>query len=144
MSSKERTTYTNATPTTMSARALLRRIKLTKYETYAYLALIKYGPLNCKSLTRITGIPNGKIYTIMKTLVDEGWAQVSTQIRPKRYYPVDPETAIMNRIETLREGLNRLETSAKLISHQLKTTSTRVLNQYPLKFHSTRNNRILV
>ncbi|UCH02199.1 MAG: TrmB family transcriptional regulator [Candidatus Bathyarchaeota archaeon] len=144
MSSKERITYTNSTPTTISARALLRRIKLTKYEAYAYLALIKYGPLNCKSLTRITGIPNGKIYTVMKTLVDEGWAQVSTQIRPKRFYPVDPEIAIMNRIETLREGLNRLETSAKLISHQLKTTSTRVSYHNQSQFRSIRNNKILV
>ena len=100
--------------------SLLRSLGLTKYETLAYLSLIKNGPQNRKSLTSLTEIPSGKIYTVVKNLTGEGWIRVSMNERPMILYAVDPEVTIKKRIIELREKLNLLETNSSRVLAVLK------------------------
>ena len=102
--------------------SLLRRLGLTCYEAVAYLALVKYGPQDCRSLSRLAGIPNGKIYLTTKNLVEKGWIQVSEFGRPKKLCAVDPENIIKKRLTELKEELNHLETNSIYVSMMLKNS----------------------
>ncbi len=100
---------------------VLSELGLTNYETRAYLTLLKEGPQTCKMLTRITGIPTGKIYSVMNSLLAEGWVTTPARQRPKTYYATNPETAIKKRLIDFKEELNNLESSASNISPLLKS-----------------------
>ena len=88
---------------------ILRRLGLNSYESVAYLALIKYGPQDCRSLSRLAGIPNGKIYFTTKSLVKKGCIQVSEFSNSKKFSTVNPEIIIKKRVAELKEELNNLE-----------------------------------
>jgi len=109
-----------------SVISLLRNLGLTKYEMLVYLTLLKDGPRNYKALTRLTGIPTGKIYTVVKALAKKGWVITSYDKRPKNFYAVDPEIAINKRIAELKDKLNLLERNAKVILYTLKPIFDRI------------------
>lgn len=104
-----------------TAILLLRSLGLTKYEALAYWNLIKNGPQNCRALSRFTTIPGGRIYSVMNDLVNEGWAIVTVNERPKIYYAVDPNKIIQKRLIQMRKEFDTLEIQANRISAILHT-----------------------
>jgi sugar-specific transcriptional regulator TrmB len=95
---------------------LLRSLALTKYEARAYWSLIKNGPQNCRSLSRSTDIPSGRIYSVMNSLGKEEWVKVSVNERPKIYYAVDPEIIIQKRLIEMKKEFHMLEIQANRVS----------------------------
>jgi sugar-specific transcriptional regulator TrmB len=95
-------------------------LRLGKYETEAYLTLIKHGPQNYKGLDELCSVPYGKIYYTLKTLDNKGWVKTVNR-RPKIFYAVDPEIPLTNELNRIRNMVNELEESFQRIAPQLKT-----------------------
>ena len=79
--------------TTMSVseatREILRKMGLNAYETDAYLALLEGGHLTAMKTSSEAKVPYSKIYEVLNSLKQKGWAK-STETRPSKYYPVPP------------------------------------------------------
>ena len=79
----------------MDDEKLLRDAGLNKYESSAYLSLLKGGVVEAGELSRNSKIPMGKIYEVLKTLEDLGFIEVQMS-RPKRYRAIEPKIAFDN------------------------------------------------
>jgi sugar-specific transcriptional regulator TrmB len=69
----------------------MSRFGFTKYESQAYAALLKLGPVTGYELGKGSGVPLSKSYVTLQRLVDKG-AAIVEQTDPPRYAPVAPET----------------------------------------------------
>ena len=98
----------------------LRNFKLGKYETEAYLTLLKHGPQDYKGLTESSGVPYGKIYYTLNVLAKKGWVGNLDQ-RPRIFYAVDPEKPLKNHLGRIKKQVNNLEESFHRMIPQLKT-----------------------
>lgn len=114
----------NATLDTLEyaeANHVLKSLGLTRYETLVYLSLLKDGPQDNTSLTRLTGIPSGKIYAVTKNLAGKGWIKIAIDERPKIVYPLNPEIAMAKRIAELEDKLDLLSEDSNKALSKLKT-----------------------
>jgi sugar-specific transcriptional regulator TrmB len=94
----------------------LSEIGLSKYEAKVYLTLISEGISAAKDISNITGIPYGKVYEIMNTLSQKGFAMVLPS-KPMKYMAVSPHQAIT---ATNKEVKNRFEKIESTIISQLE------------------------
>jgi len=75
------------------AKAVLREIGLTSYETRAYLVLLEKGVMTASKISEQGGVPYSKIYETLNSLVRKGWVRAEGG-RPRRYYPKSPSEAL--------------------------------------------------
>lgn len=66
----------------------LRKLGLNRYESKAYLALVSSGISTAGKLAEKSGIPRAKIYEVLRSLENQGFA-VSTTSRPTKFKPVE-------------------------------------------------------
>jgi len=71
----------------------LRALGLSQSEAELYLASLTNGGGDAKSLSQLSGVPYGKVYSALKKLVEKGWL-IETEGYPKRYTPRSPREAI--------------------------------------------------
>ncbi|MCS7142903.1 MAG: hypothetical protein NZ920_03795 [Aigarchaeota archaeon] len=71
----------------------LRLMNLTDYEARTYLALLTRGEATAKELSEVGGVPQSRVYGIIRSLCNKGWA-VEAGGRPARYKPTHPAIAI--------------------------------------------------
>ena len=64
-------------------------LNLSKYETKAYLALLKHGPQDHKGLMKLSD-DNGRIKSTLKSLIKKGWIKI-IGINPRIFCAVYPE-----------------------------------------------------
>ncbi len=94
----------------------LRRFGLTDYAARAYLALVQYGVLTAAEVSRLSGVPTSKIYSILTNLHARNWISVD-RARPQRYQALSPKDAI----ESARLGIdNSLKTLEESLVAQLQ------------------------
>jgi len=98
---------------------LLHDLGLCKYERKAYLTLLKHGPQNYKSLSDLSDVPYGKIYSVMERLAEKGWTKSLNQ-RPKIFYATDPEEHMYNRLLEMKKEMASLENTIQRVSAKLK------------------------
>lgn len=91
----------------------LREMGLSEYEAQAYAGLLRQGTSTAKETAAEADVPQSRVYDILDTLETKGFVSVQPG-RPKKFGPVDPETAIdqytgfkrreqMNTLETVRD-----------------------------------------
>lgn len=80
----------------------LQKLGLTKYESLAYLSLIKIGPSKATDITRESGIPHTRVYDVLSSLHRKGFVDVING-SPRLYRPVNPEVVL----ERLKEEFTR-------------------------------------
>jgi len=88
------------------ARAVLREIGLTEYESRAYLSLLQTGGTTASQVSENTEVPYSKIYEVLNLLEKKGWIETRSG-RPKLYYPKSPVEALEAarlRLEDRMEG----------------------------------------
>ena len=110
-------------------RNFLRSLKLCKYETEAYLTLLKYGPQDYKGLTELSGVPYGKIYCTLNVLAIKEWVGNLDQ-RPRIFYALDPEKPLKNHLVRMKKQVNDFEESFQRIIPQLKALYNQPINGF--------------
>ncbi len=80
-------------PVSEKAKAALREIGLTEYESRAYLHLLRIGVTTASQISQNTDIPYSKIYETLNSLEKKSWIETSTD-RPKHYFPKPPAEAL--------------------------------------------------
>ena len=98
----------------------LHTLKLTKYETEVYLAILKHGPQNYKEITKRSGVPYGKIYYTLKTLSKKGWIK-SLNTRPRIFHAADPREPLKNHLVQIKEQIHDLEELFQRMIPQFQT-----------------------
>lgn len=96
----------------------LTDLGLTDYESRAYEALLHQSPLNASEISKITGIPPGKVYSVLETLVREGFCLMIPGKR-KRFSAVCPKAAVGGLIEARRNSQSEWEQQVILAAEEL-------------------------
>ncbi len=86
----------------------LRELGLTDYEIKCYLTLIRYGSLNGLKLSRLSNIPQGKVYHIANRLNEKGFVSL-IDASPKLFKAVNPSICIPHIISNEKERLEEIE-----------------------------------
>lgn len=71
----------------------LKDLGLTEYETRAYVSLVKSGTSTARDLSKISDVPQSRIYDILSKLENRGWIE-SQSGRPARYRAKSPSEAL--------------------------------------------------
>ncbi|HLE05955.1 MAG TPA: helix-turn-helix domain-containing protein, partial [Candidatus Nanoarchaeia archaeon] len=83
---------------------LLRKLGLNKYESDAYVALVKLGSASAFNISKASSVPFGRIYDSLNVLEIKGLVEV-VPTKPKKYKAVDPTSALNTLVD---EGFNEL------------------------------------
>ena len=86
----------------------LSELGLNKYEARAYLALITEGASTAKNVSDITGIPYGKVYEVIDSLVIKGFV-MTLPTKPMRCKALSPADAIDSAKKNLHKKLRTVE-----------------------------------
>lgn len=103
----------------------LRELGLSSYEERSYRALLALGSATASDVVEKSGVPTGRIYDSLGGLESRGLVRVHTIEKPKRYVPVEPETAVSRLIESRKSELsaeiNRLEANQSTLVDSLSS-----------------------
>jgi len=86
----------------------LQRLGLTRYEAQAYLALITRNIDTARQLSRDSGIPRTKIYSVLEGLSSKGWVRILSGW-PLLFRPVDPTRVIADKRREYESFLGHME-----------------------------------
>jgi len=93
------------TPISEETKRVLHELRLTEYETRAYLSLIEEGVMTASEISEHGNIPYSKIYETLNSLEKKGWIETERG-RPSRYYAKSPseslEAAKLQQQETVK------------------------------------------
>ncbi len=78
----------------------LQKLGLTKYESLAYITLLKLGPSKATDITKESGIPHTRVYDVLSSLHRKGFVDIMHGT-PRLYKPVNPEVVL----EKIKEDL---------------------------------------
>jgi len=84
----------------------LQQIGLNAYEARSYLVLVGHPRFKALELAARARVPRQKIYEVLDSLVDKGFAQV-VQEKTKLFYAVEPGLAIPAFLERQRESMEK-------------------------------------
>src|SRR5687767_6106747 len=96
----------------------LTRLGLTSYEAKAYLALIRRDSSTGAQASRLAGVPRQRIYDVLKSLVEKGFASARPGAVVK-YAAVAPELAVDALVAGRRRELDETERDAKQLIDRL-------------------------
>ncbi|AEK73138.1 putative transcription regulator [Thermococcus sp. 4557] len=86
----------------------LQKLGLTKYESLAYITLLKLGPSKATDITKESGIPHTRVYDVLSSLHRKGFVDVM-QGSPRLYKPVNPEVVLEKIKEDFIEDVENLK-----------------------------------
>ncbi|NJE42948.1 HTH-type sugar sensing transcriptional regulator TrmBL1 [Thermococcus sp. GR6] len=86
----------------------LQKLGLTKYESLAYITLLKLGPSKATDITRESGIPHTRVYDVLSSLHRKGFVDVMHGA-PRLYKPVNPEVVLEKIKEEFIEDMENLK-----------------------------------
>ncbi|NJE11113.1 HTH-type sugar sensing transcriptional regulator TrmBL1 [Thermococcus sp. MAR1] len=86
----------------------LQRLGLTKYESLAYITLLKLGPSKATDITKESGIPHTRVYDVLSSLHRKGFVDVMHG-SPRLYKPVNPEVVLEKIKEDFIEDIENLK-----------------------------------
>jgi sugar-specific transcriptional regulator TrmB len=84
----------------------LKRLNLTEYEAKAYLALLRLGSADAKTLAETSGVPRTRIYDVIHGLERRNLVQRKFGDRPVLYMPTPPEVSLEVHMRKLLGELN--------------------------------------
>jgi len=86
----------------------LQKLGLTKYESLAYITLLKLGPSKATDITKESGIPHTRVYDVLSSLHRKGFVDVMHGT-PRLYKPVNPEVVLEKIKEEFIEDIENLK-----------------------------------
>ncbi|KAB7515768.1 TrmB family transcriptional regulator [Halosegnis rubeus] len=108
--------------------ATLRDLGLSDYEERAYRSLLDAGPTTAKELSATSDVPMGRIYDVLNSLDQQSLVRSQTASRPKKYAPVEPQTALDRLLDAKKSELaaqrEQYESIVGELQGELETTDT--------------------
>lgn len=108
----------------------LVRFGFTDYEAKAYSVLITQELVTATELSKLSEIPQGRIYSILNGLQEKGFCNVFPG-SVKKFRAVDPKSAFTDLIEKQKQSVLELESLEKDMS---KVFENKVSNASPLDY----------
>ncbi len=96
---------------------------MTEYEAKVYLKLVTRGPLTASDISKLTKIPQSKVYEIIKNLSLKTIIEVSIEKGHKKFKAVSPEHAIRKMIERKETVLNTMRNRGEEIVKNINKKS---------------------
>jgi sugar-specific transcriptional regulator TrmB len=93
---------------------------LSEYEAKVYAILVTRGPMTASEISKLTKVPNSKIYDIMKKLKLRTIIEVSSVDGHKKFKAVEPVHAIKKVIEEKQEDVDMMKNKAEEILKNIK------------------------
>jgi len=97
----------------------LKALGLNSYESKVFLTLCERGAMDGKTLSKISGVPLGRIYDVLRDLEHKGAIYVQNS-RPKIYAVPDVERAIENIMRSKVEEIQKEIGEMKVLAEELK------------------------
>ena len=70
----------------------LKKYGFTTYEAKAYVALVGLGMATAREVCEVSGVPQGRIYTVLRSLAERGFVEIQ-EGTPTFYHAGDPAEA---------------------------------------------------
>lgn len=97
----------------------LKHHGFTEYKAKSYVALVGLGMATAREICEVSGVPQGRIYTVLKSLADNGYIEIQ-EGTPTFYHAQDPVEAFRllkedycRSIDDSVENLKKLHFKAK-------------------------------
>lgn len=98
---------------------MLKRFGLNEYESKAYAILAMSGPSRAGELSKLSTIPQSKIYETLESLMDKNLVEMFDG-RPKEFRAMPPNVALPGLLERMERHLGSLKKEADNLSNVLK------------------------
>ena len=96
----------------------LQALGLTEWESRAYLALVEEAPLSGYAVAKRSGIPRGKVYEVLASLVSKRAVHVARS-DPQLYGPLPPKELIERMRQQMTERLAAAEAAMESYASQV-------------------------
>ena len=108
----------------------LTELGLSEYEAKVYSAMLVQDLLTASDITKIGGVPRGRVYDIINQLIDKGFC-VTVPGVVKKFRAVNPEAAVQNLIELHQKHQQKMVGIAKKLQDKFDNKKD---NATPLDF----------
>ncbi len=85
--------------------SMLKRLGLSQYEALAYLTLLRKGALSSMEIVREAGIPQPRIYDVLRNLEDKGLIS-SSDGKPRLYTAEDPQVGLKRLVDSIKSRID--------------------------------------
>lgn len=100
----------------------LQKFGLNQYEAKAYVALLKTGTANAYTICKESGIPRARIYDVMETITNRGFAMIEESSENVKSYTPIPSKVFLDRMkEEWESDYEEVKTELQEIETQDKT-----------------------
>ncbi|RMG22096.1 MAG: TrmB family transcriptional regulator [Methanobacteriota archaeon] len=110
---------------------MLTDLGLTTYEEKCYLTLLRKGTLVARDLSRLSGVPYGRIYEVLHSLESKGIAG-STGGRPQHFFAIPPDVAVSKLVESRVQETEKLKRNADIIIEDLTRIHQQISDNEPM------------
>ncbi|RLF14876.1 MAG: hypothetical protein DRJ66_05280 [Thermoprotei archaeon] len=97
----------------------LRELGFSEYEASVYVALLDLGEATADEISKLSGVPLPRVYTVLDDLIRKGFVDVTIG-RPKRYFLIDPNEALDRFIEGKKREMEEELRKIKLTCEEFK------------------------
>lgn len=113
--------------------ALGERFDFGKYETEAYLVVLRHGKLTASEIAEETDIPQPRVYNTVRSLADNGFVELRDS-RPLEVLAIDPAEAFGNVRSALDDLVDDLEREYRAPSRDAEAVSLVTSRQTILRY----------
>ena len=105
---------------------ILKNFNLTRYEAYAYTALLTLGPSKASDISKEAEVPQSKIYSVLEKLTDKHLVEFAGGT-PKRFRAVSPNIGLRTLLEERELALKELKSKINFLAKSLKSLKREVI-----------------
>ncbi len=102
----------------------LKSYGLNKYESCAYITLLKIGESTAAKISSESSVPHGKIYPTLESLKKKNFIKI-TQKNPKRFISIKPEIVLGKKLQEKKEKIISLEKETSNLFKVLSSLSSK-------------------
>jgi len=107
----------------------LKALGLTHYEAAVYVSLLGQGALEARAVSRLAGVPSGRIYDALHALAERGIVEIVPG-RPKRFAAVAPTAALSDLLAQRKTEMDAsFDRLAQEVSHLEQTLGPRAADE---------------
>lgn len=125
---------------------LMNLLGLTEYEAKTYLTLLKHGTLTIGELSKRSGVPRPKCYSVVRSLSSKGMCNIIPS-KPIKCQPVDPKNVINTMIyaaeNEISQKINNLKSLGENLIKVIIEGETKTLGIKPVVTIIEENNNII-